>query len=439
MNKLLYRICLSAMALGCLLSASANAQTPAPAAADANLFPGATALGETLKNDGIYPLFDYTEVTSSLVSGGLQRGTMPAGELAFGVGLDLQTIMGIPGASFHILFDERNGIGVGAISGTQGPLQGLQGPTRSTRLTEFYWEQTFSDNKVDVQIGRMQPNNNFASSDVSCQFISSIICSQPGTWYDGVNRNQSFPVSTWGGLLSVTPGANTYMHLGIYDDDPSQANPNQYGFNWNVSGSVGVFIPVEFGYQTDFTTSLLPSHYDVGFYWDDASYTDGVQTQLGSYPVPNGINKQGRTAYWVQAQQTVWRPDPKTNQSLTVFAGAQLYNGGSPYWSQYYAGLLDRAPWGPVRANDTIALVGSYYANNQNEHPNKATQWIYELNYGLEVIPGITFKPFVQYVVAPNNFLAPAGSKQPNNALVLGALFAVDLNDLFTFPRWVAH
>jgi carbohydrate-selective porin OprB len=145
MNKLLYRICLSAMALGGLLSASVNAQTPA--AAEANLFPGATAFGETLKNDGIYPLFDYTEVTSSLVSGGLQRGTMPAGELAFGVGLDLQTIMGIPGASFHILFDERNGIGVGAISGTQGPLQGLQGPTRSTRLTVA----THNDGRPDAQ------------------------------------------------------------------------------------------------------------------------------------------------------------------------------------------------------------------------------------------------------------------------------------------------
>ncbi len=441
MRKLLYRICLSALALGCTLSGIATpllAQT-ATTPADKNPFASITALGQTLKNDGIYPLFDYTQVVSSLVSGGLQRGTMPAGELAFGVVLDLQTIMGIPGASFHVLFDERSGIGIGPISGTQGPLQGLNGPTRATRLTEFYWEQAFADDHVDIQIGRMNPNNNFASSDVSCEFISSIICSQPGTWYDGTNRNQSFPVSTWGGLLSLVPATNTYIRAAIYDDDPSQANPNQNGFTWNVSNSVGVFAPVEIGYQTNFTTALLPSHYDVGFYWDAASYTDGTQTQLSSYPVPPEINKQGRTAEWVQLQQTVWRPDPNTNQSLTVYGGAMIYNGGAPYWAQYYAGLMDRAPFGPVRPRDTLSLIGSYYANNQNERPNKSTQWIYELNYGLSIIPGITFKPFTQYVVHPNNFLAPIGSKQPNNAWVVGFLVAVDLNDLFSFPHFVAH
>ena len=73
-------------------------------------FPGLTALGQTLKNDGVYLSLSYLYNLNSLVSGGLKTGTVPNGELAFGTVLDLQTILGIPEASFHITFDERSGL-----------------------------------------------------------------------------------------------------------------------------------------------------------------------------------------------------------------------------------------------------------------------------------------------------------------------------------------
>ena len=92
-----------------------------------------------------------------------------------------------------------------------------------------------------------------------------------------------------------------------------------------------------------------------------------------------------------------------------------------------------------MRPRDTLAFIGSYYANNQNEHPNKATQWIYELNYGLSIIPGITFQPYTQYVVSPNNFLAPVGSKQPDNAWVVGFQVSIDFAAMFHFPVFAAH
>ncbi len=341
--------------------------------------------------------------------------------------LDLQTILGIPGASFHVTFDERNGYALNSIVGTQGPLQSNSGPTRATRLSELFWQQAFFEDRIDVRVGRMNPTLDFATSDFACQFVSSILCAQPGSWYFS-NSNQSYPVSTWGGFINVVPAPNFYVRAGIYDDDPSQANANQNGFNWNVSGSTGVFAPVELGYQTDFTNALLPSHYSVGFYEDAASYT-----------APVAISRTGRSAEWFLAEQTVWRPDQNTNQSLTLFGGGIIYNGGAPYWSQYYGGLLDRAPFGSARPRDTIALVASYYANNQNERPNKATQWIYELDYGFSLIPGVTLQPYTQYVQHPNNFLAPIGSKQPDNAWVVGVQVAVDFAAMFSFPKFVAH
>jgi porin len=170
MNKRLYRFGLSVIALGCVLagvSAPARAQSAMPA--DTDPFASVTAFGQTLKNDGIYLQFGYGEIVAGLVSGGLQTGTFPTGELYFGTILDLQTILGIPGASFHVTFDERNGFAVNNNAGTQGPLNSNSGPTRATRLSELFWEQAFFNDRIDIRVGRTNPTLDFFTSDVACQ------------------------------------------------------------------------------------------------------------------------------------------------------------------------------------------------------------------------------------------------------------------------------
>ena len=64
-----------------------------------------------------------------------------------------------------------------------------------------------------------------------------------------------------------------------------------------------------------------PKKYDIGGYYDAASYTR-----------PDGLSMRNRSAVYVQGVQTVWRPNPATNQSITLFGGALVYNGGAPYW-----------------------------------------------------------------------------------------------------------
>jgi porin len=351
---------------------------------------------------------------------------MPTGELFFGTVLDFETMFGLTGSSFHITFDERNGYNVNGIAGTQGPLQSNSGPTRAIRLSEFFWEQGFDNDRIDITAGRTNPTADFATSDIACQFVSSIICAQPGSWYFS-NNSIAYPTSVWGGRFNVVLAPNVYIRAGVFDDDTKQLNTDQHGFTWNTKGSTGVFIPMEVGYTTSFSEDRYPKKYDVGGYYDAASYTR-----------PDGLSMRNRTAVYVQGVQTVWRPNPATNQSVTLFGGALVYNGGAPYWAQYYAGVLDRGPF-LQRPNDTIGLIGSYFANNADRRPNKRGEWIFEVNYGFEVIPGITLKPVMEYVVSPNNFLSVPGSKQPSDAWIVGVQVAINVGEMFHFPQFVAH
>ena len=443
MNKMRYGFCLGATALAWAFSGGttpAGAQSTSAAGstpASASALDAVITYGQTLKNNGIYFRLGYVENVASLVSGGLQKGTMPIGHVYFGTDLDLQTILGIPGASFHISFDERYGTSINKIAGTQGPLQAHAGPI-ALRLGEFYWEQGFDNDRLDIIVGRTNPTFDFAFPDVACEFVSSIICNQPGSWYFS-NSDQAYPTATWGGRVNFAITPKVYVRAGVYDADPSQGGFRPNGFNWNTAHSVGVFVPVEIGYQTNFNNAQYPAKYDLGAYDDATSYTTPSFTTAGGQAL-GGRSRQGRTAAWAQFQQTVWRPDRATNQSLTVFGGALVYSGNAPYWGQYYAGILDRAPVAS-RPRDTIGLIGSLYQNNSASHPNKSTQWIFELNYGVSIVPGVTLKPYTQYVVAPNHFVttATAATKQPADAWVVGFQVAINFAELLQYPQFIAH
>jgi porin len=390
------------------------------------------SIGKSLANNGIYLSGGYSEIIGGMAAGGVpgKLGVIPSGQLTLGADFDLQKIAGITGGSFHITFDERNGFSLNNNTGNSAGLtQTGVGPTRAFRLSEFYYEQSFFGDRIDVQFGRTNPTVNFATSDlgISCSTVGAPICAQPSSWYFS-NDSVAFPASTWGGFLNVQATPHAYFRTGVYDDDPSQLDANQQGFNWNVRGSDGVFIPAEVGYQTSLSDARYPAKYDVGGYWDDADYT-----------TPAGVPMRGRTAYYAQAEKTVWRPDPDSNQSLALFAGGILYTGGAPYWSQFDAGIYDRAPFGNSRPNDTITIMGTRYANAQNQQPNAPSMWFYEVDYNYELVPGLTIEPYIDYIVAPNNLLDSFSSKEPQNALTLGFEISLDIAHFFGLPQWTAY
>jgi porin len=428
MNKVRYGCWLGATAFACVVSgvsAPAMAQSTGPVAQDpVSPFASVTAFGQTLAKNGIFLALSYTEDLTSVVSGGKQTGTMPIGEAAAGVVFDLETIAGITGASLHITFDERNGESINGIAGSpSGGLQADAGPDK-TRLAEFYWEQGFDHDRLDVIFGRTNPTSDFAFSDLSCQFVG-MICAQPRSWYNN-NADIAYPSSAWGGRVNYAITPEVYVRAGVYQHDSTANDFENTGFDWNWEHAQGAFIPVEIGYQTSFQNAQYPAKYNVGFYEDTASFTE-ASGQMGA-----------RNAFWGQFQQAVWRPDRATKQSLSVFGGAIVYSGDSPNWGQYYLGIFDRAPFA-ARPRDTIGLIGTLYTNNSASRPNKSTEEDFELNYGFSVIPGITIMPYTQYVIAPSNDDSVLGSAQPRDAWIVGVQLTLDLGAMLDFPQFVAH
>jgi carbohydrate-selective porin OprB len=379
--------------------------------------------GQTLKNAGVFLDLSYAEDVTGVVNGGKQTGWMPIGHAAASAVFDLQTIVGLTGASIHVGFDERNGLNVQEIAGSPaGLLQSDAGPFR-TRLGFLYWEQGFDNDRLDITAGRTNPTFDFAFSNISCSFVG-VICAQPTSWYSN-NTNVAYPSSTWGGRVNFQVTPEVYVRGGIYQHADQQTQYENAGFNWGVN-SPGAFYPFEVGYQTSAAAVQYPAKYDVGFYVDSSSYTKANGTA------------GGRNAFWAQFQQAVWRPSASSPQILNLFGGALVYNGNSPQWGQYYIGVYDQAPLAS-RPRDTVGFIASLYTNNSDIHPNQKTETMLELNYGFSVIPGITVKPYTQYVFGPTNANAPIGSSQPKNAWLIGVQFVLDLAQAFEWPQFIPH
>jgi porin len=110
----------------------------------------------------------------------------------------------------------------------------------------------------------------------------------------------------------------------------------------------------------------------------------------------------------------------------------------SVYAEQYFVGALDQGFW-KTRPLDTIGLLASYNTVSGRlgkvegveqelnlPYSNGATgiqthETIFEANYNVHVVPGLTFQPDLQYVVRPN------GQGNIANALVLGFRLHVTL------------
>ena len=279
------------------------------------------AAGQVLKNHGIYLDAGYLNDILADVKGGNETGVTSTGDAFVAAHFDMNTIAGIPNAAMHIIFDDRTGKNASTLAGTQFGLSAINGPSDTIRLSEFSWGQILFDDHLRLLVGRINPTADFATFDLACSFVSNITCSQPFAWY--VNTSGvAFPVSTWGGRATIKPTLPSYLRVGVYQDQPIQNAVTEHGFNWGINTSTGVFIPFEAGVQTDFSSTRYPFQYDVGGYYDTGRFT---------VPPASGItdlNRRGRTGFYAQAEQTVWRPDASTNRSLTLFGGVLAATGG---------------------------------------------------------------------------------------------------------------
>lgn len=372
---------------------------------------------------------DYVGEWLHNTTGGVRHATAYADQIHLGASFDFARLWGWHGASLQVDITNRNGnqLDQRAGLGTLLETHEIYGAGKVTRLTRLFLEQRLWDGLVDLKYGRMDINEDFYS--LSCDFENLSFCgSLPGYitqgWY-------SWPVSQTGGVVRLHPASAWYVKLGAFDVNANNALPSQ-GLKLSAPGrSQGTLMIGEAGWDTALDTGshALPGSWRLGAWRNSASYPDLLLDVNGQPQVLTGANamQRGHTSgtYALVTQQVTRNA---AGGGLSLFGNWVDADAHTDRTDQMISlGLLYAAPFAN-RPHDRIGLAfgrnrvskrvarAARLANAAGlaPRPVPGSEFVTELNYQLQWVPGFTLMPSVQFV------RHPGGDAQAGSATVLG-------------------
>jgi porin len=388
----------------------------------------------------------YTGEGASNVDGGQREGSAYAGQLYVGADVNLDNAFGWTSTTLHLAAINRHGNNLAKKHlGNSTSVQEIYGG-QGSRLVLFSVEKHLLDNKLELEAGRMVANINFLGSDLCQYFQNNAACGNPTF----VFRTSSFtwwPVSSWGARSKYWFTPNVYAHIGVYEDNSGHQDDSDHGLIWNTNESNGFIVPFTLGYRTTWDTARYPRTYEFGGWYDKTDYSDPLKDSDGNNAVETGnpyAPLNGRSGIFARFEQVVYRPDPDSKRSLTLFGAALTRSSGELAVDyQLQGGFVQRGTFSG-RDDDTVGFVVSQQnyssealedlrlarALNGGSGTPSSNQVMMELSYGYQLTPAIRVQPNLQYIINPDQFAEPGRKNDLDNIFIIGLRFDVNLADM---------
>ncbi len=414
----------------------------------ANLFGILGGLRPALADRGVtFGLTETSEVFGN-PTGGVRRAIVYEGLTGFGVGLDLEKLIGLPGGTINATGYQIHGRGlsVNALGNNLHTVSSIEA-LRGTLLFELWYEQQLFDKKLSVRVGQMAADQEFMVTQYGGLFLNHTFgwSSLPST--DLPSGGPSYPLAAPGVRVRWTPRNDLSLLLGVFNGDPAgpgrglpqERNPSGTGFN--LGDSVFAIAEVQCGINGGDNATGLPGTYKLGAYYNSQPFTDQRRTGSGESLAGLGADAQGkqrRNDYGLYgvADQLLWREPGTKDQGLGAFLRAMGAPGDRNLVNFYvdagvtYKGLVpgrtsDTAgvAVGVARISDTASKLDADTARlNGGSYPVRRHETVLEVTYQAQIAPWLQVQPTAQYVFNPGGGVPnPANpARRLGDALVFG-------------------
>ncbi|MFM2480971.1 carbohydrate porin [Celerinatantimonas sp. YJH-8] len=340
----------------------------------------------------------YTFETGGNLSGGDDHAYSYVDQTALGMVFDLDKLIGLPHASFHFSLVNRGGQAqdINDKAGLGDQMQSLEvyGRGRVTRISQFYYQEDFLQNMLEMKLGRMSFGDEFGS--FQCEFAYLGLCgSQSGNF----NSLYNWPISQWAGTLKYEFVKDWYAKVGLYQHNPGWLENGQ-GWNFgNPSGTDGITLPVEFGWTP--TIGGMPGTYKIGYWWDTAGGEDIYHS---------GKNHSRKSGFYFLADQQVMTFGGDSSRGLNVYLYETVNDKDiNNVDRSLAAGVTFKGPlacrpkdkWGIgavyLHFSDRLADLDRMTANT----PIQTDQFVFASYYKVQVTNYIAIRPEIQYLNHP--------------------------------------
>ena len=364
--------------------------------------------------------------------GGDEQGQTYVHNILLRGDFNLEKLLGVPNTTFRIAGSQRTGNSLtneyihNAIS-----VQQLYGGGERVRLVEAQFITSLFDDRLNLAYGRLAATDDFLTSPLYCQFVNNGICGQPpAPFFNLPNGITAYPTAVWGARAKVKPTPETYLMVGVYDGDVSQANNagtdnNKHGTNFTF-GDNGVLILTELAWTPKEALLDLPAHYKIGGYYHTGHFRDVAKDVDGGNLFVSGLpgdRFSGNSGFYLLLDQMVYRERPDSNRNLTGFvvgvASPDQDHNVMPYYVSgglVYEGLIGARPYDKTSFGVTNAWFSNEYSDARNDAglERRSHETALELNHQFQITPAVYFRPDLQYIIRPY------GQKDIDNAFVVG-------------------
>ena len=404
--------------------AGAAQETKAPAAPVfppvEHLFGDWGGVRTSLEQRGVNVVFDAVTEFAGNVSGGVKQGATFANQIGLEIDLDFNRLAGISGLTTHAIVVNRSGANASTLFGDNLlPVQEIYGAggNVAVHLVSIYAQQVLFDDALSVAAGRMNVENDFASSPLYCNFMNNVLCGDPKALPGGDIGHSAYPDGVWAARARVRPRPDFYVATGVYEVNQGLYTDKYFrsGFEFDTSQDSGVYLPVEIGWEPAFGSAKLPGHYKLGFGHDSSPFQDFAVAPSADRPT-----HRGNTQIWALFDQMLLRHgDGDTSGLIALLALVRNDPARSVYAEQYTAALTDHGFWA-ARPKDGVGLMFSYNTVSGSLGKVQASQlefglpvsnnatgiqtreMVLEANYDIHVARGVDFQPEFQYIFRPN-------------------------------------
>ena len=393
----------------------------------------------TLESMGINLQIEAVSEFAANVSGGTHEASSFANQIGIQNDINWERLAGITGLSTHVIIVNRSGSSASHSFGDNLlPAQEIYGAGGNVvaHLVSAYAQETLLGGRLDLAGGRMNVENDFASSPLYCGFMNNVLCGDPKSLPGGDIGHSAYPDAVWAARIKVKPVDQTYVTAGVYEVNQGLYNDENFrtGFKFDTSQDSGFYLPVELGWEPSFGPAGLPGHYKLGMGYDTSSGYKDFGNPLAAAGAPGYVTRThtGNVQLWALADQMLARNGTGDKAGLIALAGVIKNDAANTaYADQYFLGLLDQGFWA-ARPNDAVGLLATYVGVSGHlgeaeaaelvdgvPLPSNATgvqshEMVLEANYNIQVTRGLNFQPDFQYVVRPN------GQANIPDAAVLG-------------------
>lgn len=415
-----------------------------------------------LADHGVVPGLIYQGEVMGNTTGGFRRATIYEGLVTLTLDLDLQKLVGWPGAKFHVSALDPHGAGL-----TQKAL-GDVGVVSSAdaydgvRLDTLWLEQCFCNQRFSLRAGVLALDDEFYQTAAEGVFVHADF-----GWSSILGLNvplPTYPYAALGARLKMQTTSWSYVMLGVFDGNPAPAvfhdpSPNavpstdfnKHGTSFALRRDEGAFLIAEGGVHFNDppdpnappasgadgkkavkATRGLCTCVKAGVSYDTDTFSDSYDAaliSLGSANAPGRARARGGDwAVYALADQELYREPGTETQGLCAFLhGTYMPPDRNAYdfsgeAGLNYTGLL------PGRGDDVFglgfAIIHASSANaaavrdaNRADGTHFATpdfEGVLEATYNVHAGRGIWIQPDVQLI------LHPGASSERGNALVVG-------------------